>query len=350
MNLLVLDDFLGHRKEKTETSFLLNLPGAEGVHTGKGGTPLPENCISPGAAARKLANGAYKVIVFGAPLRLWNPRKVFYRNLGNLLRNIVLRGGACFAAGRLLRIAKARGIPIIGIDGSDRMILDNSRFPIIEAAQVFFKRELPTNPINAFLYTTDKTEDTGNLARIPYFRQNSQKFRPLSLGISDALFDELQAYKAPAKEIDILFVGAVKNRPMRAIGAAVLEKLRGEGWNIVVSDKKLKAEEYYALVAKARISWSPEGFGFDCYRTYEVAALGSVPLLKTPPIIEYEPFTDGQNAIYYRHEAFDFEGTVRRALARPHAELEQMGERARQHILEHHTSTKRAAHVLQSIG
>lgn len=295
---------------------------------------------------KRIASGVYQAAFIGRPARFWNPRKGLLRNLAQFGRTVA-GSGSPFRLGALLRLLKAAGVPMAGVDFSDRPVVDNSRFPLLEASLVYFKRELPLNPANAFLYTTDKTEDTGNIARIPFFVRNLAKLQPTHLGIRDQHFEKLGKYRG-AREFDLIFAGSVRNRPLRGIGMGVLRRLQEEGYRIVATDRKFSKDEYYSMVARSRLCWSPEGFGFDCYRTYEAAALGCVPVLKTPPIHQSHPHVPGVSALYYRHESADLYEVLKAALT-DCGRLEAIGAAARAHTARHHCSTPVAEYMLTQL-
>jgi hypothetical protein len=295
---------------------------------------------------RRIQSGVYHAAFIGRPARFWNPRKGFARNVAQFSRTLITSGSP-FRLGLLLRLLKEAGVPVAGVDFSDRPIVDNSRFPVLEASLVYFKRELPLNPANAFLYTSDKTEDTGNIARIPFFVRNLAKLQPAHLGIRDQHFEKLGKYRA-AREFDLIFAGSVRNRPLREIGMRVLRRLQEEGYRIVATDRKFSKDEYYNMVARSRLCWSPEGFGFDCYRTYEAAAIGCAPVLKTPPIHQSNPHVPGVSALYYRHESADLYDVLKAALA-DRSRLDAIGEAARAHTARHHCSTPVVEYMLSQL-
>ena len=296
--------------------------------------------------AERIRQGTYAAAFIAKPVRLWNPRKALWRKAWWLARHTT-HGTLAFRLRALLSHLSAARVPIAGVDTSDAPIIDNARFPVLAASRVFFKRELPTNPANSFLYTNDRTEDTGNIMRIPFFRRSVAKLRPLSLGIEDSRFAELAAYQ-PKKDIDVFFAGALQNRPTRAIGLRELHRLKEEGMRVVATDVLFPKKEYFDLAARSLVCWSPEGYGFDCFRTYEVAALGSVPLLKSPPIIPYAPFERDVNGLFYTHESVDFYDVVKASLT-DRSKLAAMGERAREHVRACHRDSCLAAHMLQTL-
>jgi hypothetical protein len=295
---------------------------------------------------RRIRAGTYGAAFIGKPVSLWNPRKAFWRNAWWLARRFPF-GARPFRLGPLLSLLKAAHVPIAGVDTSDTPVIDNARFPIFAAAQIFFKRELPTNPTHSFLYTSDRAEDPGNIMRIPFFGEGLHKLHPISLGIPDARFEQLAAF-APPKDIDVFFAGTMTNRSARQTGLREIQRLEQDGFRVVATGTKFTDAEYLALAARSLVCWSPEGFGFDCFRTYEVAALGSVPLLKTPPIQAHAGFRAGVDALFYTHEALDLHDVLKASLGEP-ARLAEMGARARERVRTNHRDSVLAAHLLKTL-
>ncbi len=186
----------------------------------------------------------------------------------------------------------------------DVPIIDNSRFPLLRHSTCYFKRELPQNPSNAFLYTTSKTQCNGNVLQLKFFQDAVPKLRPISIGVDGETCQNLSKYDAP-KKTDVFFCGDVKNRINRQRGLKQLEMLRAEGYAIDISYDRLPREEFLRRCAQAYMVWSPEGFGWDCFRHYEVALVGSVPLMQTPTIYRYAPLEDGVHGLYYYVEGND---------------------------------------------
>ncbi|MES2709534.1 MAG: glycosyltransferase [Verrucomicrobiota bacterium] len=342
---ILVADLLDGRKGNSEVTHFFSAPNADFFALGSPRHSPVESLNFP-EVRRRIAAGLYQAAFIGRPVRFWNPRKATGRNLIHFGRSL-FSGGGPFTLSSLLGLLKAGGVPVAGVDFSDRPIVDNSRFPILEAAEFYFKRELPLNPANAFLYTSDKAEDTGNIARIPFFIRNMHKQLPAHLGIRDAHFEKLGKYSGP-RDTDIIFAGSVRNRPLRETGMKVLHRLKAEGFRVIATDQKFSKDEYYALVARSRLCWSPEGFGFDCYRTYEAAALGCAPVLKTPPIHQSHPYLHGESALYYRHESVDLYDVLKTALTggRP---LEEMGRAARIHTERHHCSSRVVDYMMREL-
>ena len=295
---------------------------------------------------RRIRGGSYGAAFIGKPTSLWNPRKALWRNAWWLARR-ASQGRGAFRLRPLLALLSAANVPLAGVDTSDTPVIDNSRFPIFGAAKIFYKRELPTNPTHSFLYTSDRTEDPGNIMRIPFYSRGLPKLRPVSLGVPDARFAQLAEHR-PTKDIDVFFAGTMTNRAARQTGLREIQRLEQDGFRVVATGTKFSDAEYQALAARALVCWSPEGFGFDCFRTYEVAALGSVPLLKRPPILAYAGFRAGVDALFYTHENLDLYEVLKASLTEP-ANLVAMGQRARERVRLHHRESALAAYMLKTL-
>ena len=104
------------------------------------------------------------------------------------------------------------------------------------------------------------------------------------------------------KTADVFFAGDPRGLPARENGLAELARLRAQGVVVDVPDRRLDRQEFYQRCAGARLVWSPEGYGWDCFRHYEAAACGSVPLINYPSILRYRPLEDGTHCLYYAPE------------------------------------------------
>ena len=93
--------------------------------------------------------------------------------------------------------------------------------------------------------------------------------------------------------------------------------------------------------------WSPEGYGWDCFRPYEAAFAGSVPLISRQTIERHEPFIDGEHAVYYDVELGQLTLAVRRAL-KDRGRLVALAQAAQAHILKHHTPHALARYVVEA--
>jgi hypothetical protein len=323
--------------------FLFANPDVEFLHTGPGRDVFKKESRRFRAILADTRRGAYDLVFAGNnAFPYFNPRKGVVRNSSNLVWKVLthpnlLKGGV-FPYARL-------GSPLAGIDMEDRPVVDNRWFHILEHSVCFFKRELPQNPCNAFLYTTAKTECNGNVQHSEIFQRWIKKLRPISLGIEPDLCRRYADIDT-GKKTDVFFAGDLHNRPNRQAGIRQLERLQAEGYAIDIAREKLSREEFLRRCAQARLVWSPEGFGWDCFRHYEIALVGSVPLMQSPTIQRYAPFMDEEHAIYYCVEADHLAVRVRQALHN-RARLVEMGQAARQHVLKWHTHEALSRYVIE---
>jgi len=290
-----------------------------------------------------LRRGKFELMLAGNTFfPYFNPRKSFFRNLANLTGK--LARDPRLALGGWLAQADCP-VHVVGLDFEDSPVIDNSRFHVLRRAVCYFKRDLPQNPCNAFLYTNAKTECNGNVLHTSPFKEWMTKLRPVSLGIDDATAMKLAAIETE-KKTDVFFAGDVQNRPNRLAGLRQLQQLVAEGYKIDLPTERLSREEFLLRCGQAFIVWSPEGFGWDCHRHYEIAAAGSVPLMQTPTILRYAPLLDGEHALYHWVEGDHLAERVRAAL-RDRARLVEMGRAARQHILQWHTHTALGHYIIK---
>jgi hypothetical protein len=318
-------------------------PAAEFLNTGPGPDIFGRQQRPARAILADVRRRAYDLILFGnTAFPAFNPRKGWLRNTANLLKKIALHPnlltGAFFNHARL-------ATPVAALDMEDVSVIDNSRFPILRQAACYFKRELPQNPCNAFLYTTSKTQCNGNVMHLKFFREAVAKLRPISIGVDAATSRHLSQFETP-KKTDVFFSGDCANRLNRQHGLQQLEALKAEGLAVDIAYERLAREEFLRRCAQAHIVWSPEGFGWDCFRHYEVALVGSVPLMQTPTIYRHAPLVDGVHGLYYYIEGDALAVRVRQALQN-RARLVEMGRAARRHVLEKHTLEALGRYVIQ---
>jgi len=322
--------------------FLYN-PEVEFLHTGTGQDVLATQKRPTQAIVKDALSGNYELIFAGHNSFPYpNPRKSWAKNYANLAWK-VLRHPNLLTGGRF-PYAKV-GSRLAGIDMSDRPVVDNRWFPILDCCVCFFKRELPQNPCNAFLYTTPRTEDNGNVLVLEEFQRRIKKLRPISLGIAPETCNQYSTLDI-RKKTDVFFAGDVMNRPSRLAGLKQLERLAKEGLAIDIARERMPREEFLRRCAQAHLVWSPEGLGWECLRHYEAALVGSVPLMQSPTIQRYAPLVEDQHALYYYVEGEHLSFRIRQALQN-RAHLIEMGRAARQHVLRWHTQEALGRYVIE---
>jgi len=147
-----------------------------------------------------------------------------------------------------------------------------------------------------------------------------------------------------SKDIDILFLGAV-NSPERDEGLRVLASMEG-AYRIVAPEGRVPFDEYCRLTARAWLTLSPQGYGYNGFRHYEAMLLWSVPVINRPEEPIVHDFVDGQNCLLY--EPGRLRERLEAALAdRRH--LAQMSRGLRRFALAHHSFDAVGWYVLQQV-
>lgn len=216
--------------------------------------------------------------------------------------------------------------PLVVLDVFDSAtIAQRNRF-LMRRCQHYFKREL----------RLDGDPSAG------YRREYLSKLKPISIGLSDA---RMRAMPQPAvKTTDVFFAGSAYPGA-RSEGIRELLDLRARGYTIDIPEDRLPYSEYLQHCARAWLVWSPPGRGWDCFRHYEAAAAGSVPVMSRPSIRPYEPFVDGIHCCYYDGEPGSLARAVTNAL-RDRPRLVQMASAARAHVWAHFTHERLCAYIL----
>ncbi|HTV39937.1 MAG TPA: glycosyltransferase [Candidatus Sulfotelmatobacter sp.] len=329
--------------DRLDMLIFLKHPDVEFYHTGSGKDVLAQQKRPARELIRDALDGKFEFIFAGHNSFPYpNPRKPRVKNYANLawqvLRYPNLLKGWQFPYAKL-------GSRLAGLDMADRPVVDNRWFSMLDSCVCFFKRELPANPTNAFLYTTPRTEDNGNVLVSEIFRNRIKKLRPISLGIAP---EGLGAFSAAGatKKTDVFFAGDVENKPNRIDGLGQLQRLAAEGYAIDIVRDRIPREEFLQRCSQAYIIWSPEGLGWECLRHYEAALVGSVPMIQAPTIRRYRPLQDGEHALYYYLEGDDLAVRIRQALQN-RSRLVEMGQVARKYVLQWHTYDALAKYVIE---
>ncbi len=324
-----------------DTPIFFSHPEAEFLHTGVGRDIFGRQKRPTREILADARNGKYDMVISGrSEFPVFNPRKNFLRNLFNTSLKVMRYQHLLAGEFPYAKIPTC----LVGLDCRCCPVIDNGRFQELDRSVCYFKRDLPQNPCNAFLYTHSKTECSLNVLNTEPFKRWVAKLRPISLGINDAQAAKLAAIQAP-KTTDVFFAGDIALKPNRMAGIKQLERLKSEGLKIDVATERLPHDEFIRRCAQAHLVWSPEGAAWDCYRHYEAGAAGSVPLMQSPPSYCYAPFKDNENAIYYYVEGDHLAERIRQAL-QDRARLVAMGQAARRHVLQWHTHLALSRYVI----
>ena len=245
-------------------------------------------------------------------------------------------------------VLKARpGSPVAVLDYDDETTIPAAALPLLDFCVAYFKRELPVDFAKAFRRVAPRYRTPSDVVADPFFRRNAGKLRPLSASVAEDTA-RLALETSAAKTIDVFFAGSPSNSSVRVQGFAELAALAAQGYAIDISPGGLSKTEYLARCARAWITWSPEGYGWECYRHYEASLCRSVPLLSQPTISRYRPLLDGVHALCYRPEAGCLREAIVAALA-DKAALAAMADQARAHALRFHTHLRSCEYILGTV-
>jgi hypothetical protein len=291
--------------------------------------------------AGSLARGDFDIVMCHTPVRpVWDRRHGFRAAMAALLHRL--------RAVRTLGTYVLRGrypTPLVLLDFNDEPNVPAHVFPLLDRAVLGFKRELPTDAAKAFLDSTWEHRTHQAVMSSPFVQRNLAKLRPIPIAIAEETV-RLAMQTDPTKEVDVFYAGGI-NSTLRAAGLPVLQSLQAQGYRIDVCKGGLSKREYLARCARAWLTWSPEGYGWECFRHYEASLCLSVPLLSPPGILRYRPLEEGVHAVYYSAEGEGLRQAIVAALA-DKAALMAMAQAARTHTLRHHTHSKVVEHILDS--
>jgi len=296
--------------------------------------------------ARRLTDASIDLIVVHAPpFRPWSGRalaRALFRRGAFTGRLPVFRS---FGA-ELLRLPVAA--PIVILDLEDATTIARSNLFLLDKAVLYFKRELPIDHWQVFAGTAHWRVPTPRFRAQHRNRGRIGKLRPISLGLSFEVSQRDFSTPGGEKTIDVFFAGRLQNSStVRARGFVELVALQRQGYAIDISDTALPLEEYLERCRHAHLVWSPDGFGWQCFRTYEAALCGAVPLCSRPGIERYRPLIEGIHALYYDVEPGELTRTVTSALA-DRERLRAMGIAAHEHVQAFHTPAAIARHIVDA--
>lgn len=300
------------------------------------------------ALARDLAGFDYDlVVVQPATFAPWQWQALSRA----LFRRSALRGSIAYS--RYFGQQMIRGpvhAPIAVWDHDDAPLIAAHNAYLLDHARLYFKRELPPDHWRVFMGTLHRSLPTGRTRGKEKLRKRIAKLRPISLGLPIGHDRLASAMPIPDSEktTDIFFAGRVEgSSTVRQRGMQEMLALRDKGLRVDIPENNLPLDEFLRRCARAWMTWSPEGYGYDCFRTYEAAICGSVPVLNRPTVERYAPLRDREHCLYYDVEPGELTATMQVALAnRPH--LSRMARAARAHVLAAHTHAALGRYVAET--
>ena len=291
--------------------------------------------------ARSLARPAWDIVFCHAPVRpLWDRRHGLAVALAGLLRRL---GRARTLGTYALR--GPLGCPLALLDFNDEPVIPVHMFPLLDRAIICFKRELPLDRAKAFLDAGPGLRTHRDVMSSRFVGRNLAKLRPISAAVPEETV-RLALATSTDKQVDVFFAGSI-NSSLRAEGLPTLRCLQDQGLAIDVCEGGLSRSEYLARCARAWLTWSPEGYGWECLRHYQASLCLSVPVLSPPGIARHRPLVDRVHALHYAPEGDGLRTAMMTALA-DKAALAAMAQAARAHVLAHHTHARLIEYMLDA--
>jgi len=117
---------------------------------------------------------------------------------------------------------------------------------------------------------------------------NPALFRPLPLGVmpnnkaeSELLIEIIRNQALPWEQRDrrLLITPMALNSRARRDFLRVLAQPEFSDLVLIVAGPRLSLEDFFTLLGRHKSALSPPGGGFDCFRTWQALALGTVPLI-----------------------------------------------------------------------
>lgn len=246
---------------------------------------------------------------------------------------------------RTLVLFAARGarVRLVVLDVTDHLTIHPRDRAFVWRCDLFFKRELAANRWNSLETVLPRGACAGHARQDPACLALRAKLRPFALGIETAAAPP--PLPASARSHDLFYVGSAQGIVFREALAGVLPRLAARGWRIHAPVQRLDREAFAEAIARSRFCLSPGGVGWDCYRHYEVAAFGSVPIFDTRPLVGIEPFLHGREGFYLDPQA-DLEHTLDTLLRTEDAQVDRMTAAARRLVERVYTFDALARYVI----
>jgi len=265
--------------------------------------------------------------------RPWQPIRKFVRSFGVPLVRFL-----------------PRDVPLVVVDYSDSQAIARHNHFLLDRCRYYFKRELPVDRWQVFERTGYGGLPSTRFRHRPSNRRRVEKLRPVALGCPVESIPPAEM-PFPEKTSDVFAALSLPDSStVRLAGVEELRALQAEGVRVDMTTERIPQDEFYKRMAESWLTWSPEGFGWECFRHYEAPMQLSVPVINAPKIARQNPLRDGEHALYYRpDEPGDLARTIRSALA-DKGRLRCMAEAARRHVHAHHLWPWRQAEALLRYG
>ena len=296
------------------------------------GAPLAHGRAEPSARIgfltllsllRELRRGAFGLVILPAiDVRYAHDATSGKRLLRRVLALLARNDAIGRIASAWLRLDRAA---VAFVDYSDDVRVSYETCALVPGFRAYFKRELYPNQ---------------SLRRGERYERFNRRVHAVTLPLPD---ESARVSNDAEKATDVFFSGGLHG-PVREQGIAELHQLAREGYAVDLPAGALSYPEYLQRMSASRIVWSPEGFGWDCYRHYEAAFCGAVPLINRPRDARALPFEDRIHCLYYDPQPGALSVAVKRALQDPPA-LAQIAAAARELVLAKHTRRAIAEYI-----
>jgi hypothetical protein len=276
---------------------------------------------------QRVARGEFDLILLthvGIPL--YRPDHFFLKKLFYFIRRFFAKFFSF--APYLVFFVDLKKVKLAVLDFWDDPIIRPQYFIFFSRLACYFKRELPPNHWQTFLFTTRRFETLGNIRKEPAFKQIQSRLRTWPIRAYRP--DELVFHDPTEKTSDIFYVGMDHN-PIRQKGVKLLQKFQAEDWKVDMPTTRLSHEEFSQRLQSSWLAFSPQGDGWQCHRSYEAIIHGAIPVMNYPIIERYKPLRDGVHAFYYGCEEEHLLEVLRVAL-QDKARLVKMLVNAREHL------------------
>jgi hypothetical protein len=236
-------------------------------------------------------------------------------------------------------------VPLVVVDSNDMTTVSRPALKLLDRSIAYFKRELPFDPAKALFDVVPRYRTHKRIMTSKFLARNVSKLRPISIGVPEDTV-RLALATSSEKSVDVFFAGRM-NSVLRQRGVEQLKALVAAGYSVDICEGGLSKPEYIERCARAWLTFSPEGFGWECFRHYEASLCLSVPVLSPPSIARYQPLLEGVHAFTYPVEGDGLTAVVTRALQNK-PQLAAMAQRAREHVMLHHTHNRICQHMLET--
>lgn len=286
------------------------------------------------------------IVVWVSPYSPWNFRELKailsrpFRPLSSLIRIFGIQ---------TLRFAST-ATPILVIDNEDARTIAAHNLFLLDKAKYFFKRELPIDRWQVFQHTAHAGLPGFRFRSNPKNRQRVGKLHPISIGVTrhEPIPQQLSF---PEKSVDVFVALTLEGgTTVRNAGIEHIRSLANSGLVMDIVEDRIEHSEYMARMARAWLTWSPEGLGWDCFRHYEAPLVYTVPVINSPTIVRYAPLQEGIHAIYYQPDDPSSLGDKIRSALADKDRLRLIAQAARAHVLRFHVRPQPLADMLLMVG